>query len=139
MTKVKKHTTASAPSSQAPGLYLHAGALPIRGRDDGQGAAARFDRPVGVVIDLDAQGNLFVGDSGNGLIRRITPDGAVSTVAGTHGVFVTTPGPLPAALNGNGGIAVDQRTGAVFTTAGNAILRVQFPPSASASTRTPAP
>jgi hypothetical protein len=45
------------------------------------GAAARFNTPGGIAFDGD--GNLFVADQYNHAIRRITPAGSVSTVAGT--------------------------------------------------------
>ena len=48
---------------------------------DGVGPAARFDRPSHVAVDLD--GNVYVSDVGNASIRRITPGGVVTTVAGT--------------------------------------------------------
>jgi sugar lactone lactonase YvrE len=47
---------------------------------DGQGAAAAFNTPSGIA--LDRHGNLYVADTGNHAIRRITPQGQVSTVAG---------------------------------------------------------
>ena len=50
------------------------------GYSDGAGSAARFNGPVGVALDKD--GNVFVADTYNDRIRRITPDGMVSTVAG---------------------------------------------------------
>lgn len=49
---------------------------------DGPAAEARFDFPVSIV--RDAQGNLFVGEW-YGVIRKITPDGTVSTIAGKAG------------------------------------------------------
>jgi hypothetical protein len=48
---------------------------------DGIGAAARFNRPQGVAVD--AGGNVFVSDTENNAIRRITPEGQVSTFAGS--------------------------------------------------------
>ncbi|MBD1394155.1 MBG domain-containing protein [Mucilaginibacter glaciei] len=51
------------------------------GKDNGPGLSARFSLPYG--INIDKSGNLIVADSYNNLIRRITPSGDVSTVAGT--------------------------------------------------------
>jgi sugar lactone lactonase YvrE len=47
---------------------------------NGRGQRARFRRPS--AIDLDEDGTLYVADTGNNTIRRITPDGEVSTIAG---------------------------------------------------------
>jgi sugar lactone lactonase YvrE len=47
---------------------------------DGAGAAARFRYPYGIA--LDAGGNLYVADTGNGLIRRVSPSGEVTTLGG---------------------------------------------------------
>ena len=52
---------------------------------DGTGALARFRLPVGVA--LDASGNVFVTDSDNHSIRKVTPGGVVTTVSGTPGVI----------------------------------------------------
>ena len=49
------------------------------GSRDGAGDEAQFSWPEGVVVD--ANGCVYVADSGNSLIRKIAPDGAVSTVA----------------------------------------------------------
>lgn len=51
------------------------------GATNGQGTLATFNFPQG--LTRDAQGNLFVADTGNHLIRLITPAGQVSTIAGT--------------------------------------------------------
>src|SRR5271165_2695403 len=60
-----------------------AGSAGLTGSADGTGAAAHFNRPCGIAID-DA-GNLFVADTGNSTIRRISPAGRVSTLAGAAG------------------------------------------------------
>lgn len=60
-----------------------AGAPNQSGSQDGIGAAARFDGPTGLAID-DA-GNLYLTDTFNNTIRKISPDGTVSTLAGTVG------------------------------------------------------
>ena len=54
------------------------------GFQDGNGAAAKFYLPGGIAIDR--QGNLYVADSYNFRIRKITPAGDVSTFAG-NGAF----------------------------------------------------
>ena len=61
-------------------MTVFAGTLNIRGSADGTGAAAKFSTPIGLGIDL--QSNLYVADSLNNLIRKITPAGVVTTLAG---------------------------------------------------------
>jgi len=53
------------------------------GHDDGSGSAARFAFPVGVAID--GNGSLFVADSRNHVIRKVTAAGVVTTLAGLAG------------------------------------------------------
>lgn len=65
---------------------------------DGQGTAARFNSPQGVAVD--SSGNVFVADSSNHAIRKITSAGVVTTVAGA--------GPL------NSGLADGKGTSATF-------------------------
>lgn len=52
----------------------------IRGASDGAGNVARFNRLRGVAVDR--AGNLYVADTGNHAIRKVTPDGVVTTLAG---------------------------------------------------------
>lgn len=56
-----------------------AGAVDLYGRVDGDGENARFSYPTGLAFDKT--GNLFVADSAFRLIRKVTPQGLVSTVA----------------------------------------------------------
>jgi Streptogramin lyase len=51
-----------------------------RGSNNGQGTSASFDRPYGLVFDSSS--NLYVGDYGNHVIRKIDPSGNVTTFAG---------------------------------------------------------
>lgn len=53
------------------------------GSADGIGSAARFDLPFSVTVD--AAGTLYVADTRNQTIRRVTPAGEVSTIGGTAG------------------------------------------------------
>lgn len=61
-----------------------AGSAGQDGSADGAGNAARFRNPTRLTID--GGGNLYVTDTGNSLIRKISPAGAVTTIAGQAGV-----------------------------------------------------
>src|SRR5262249_46697536 len=69
-----------------------AGQKPHLGHTDGSAAQARFCVPFGVVAD--AAGNLYVTDIFNYVIRKITPAGSVTTLAGIPGTpgFANGPG-----------------------------------------------
>jgi hypothetical protein len=74
----------------AQGLDLLAGQPGGSGNADGRGAAARFNSPWGVAVD--AAGNTYVADTSNHTIRKISPGGMVSTLAGLTGKYGTTDG-----------------------------------------------
>ncbi|RDZ29561.1 gluconolaconase [Lysobacter silvisoli] len=74
---------------------------------DGVGAAAAFDTPSGIA--LDAAGNLYIADTGNHAIRKLDPQGRVSTLAG-DGTAGYRDGPgAQARFNGPVGVALDKQ------------------------------
>ncbi len=83
-----------------------AGTAGVTGSADGSGAAAQFYAPIGIAADT--AGNLYVADTGNRTIRKITAAGVVTTLAGTAGVLGSADGSGPAAqFNSPSGIAAD--------------------------------
>jgi hypothetical protein len=85
-----------------------AGQAGTQGSTDATGSAARFRNPKGLAIDQ--VGNLYVADHDNYTIRKVTPAGVVSTVAGLAGSPGTADGTGSAArFDGVYGLAVDFR------------------------------
>jgi hypothetical protein len=83
-----------------------AGTAGSSGSTDGTGSAARFNDPIGVAVD--ATGNVYVAESLNSTIRKITSGGVVTTLAGTARSYGSTDGTGSAArFNYPGGVAVD--------------------------------
>jgi len=76
--------SASIASSQLLTIRTFAGSN-MPGSTNGPAATARFNHPVGLATDLT--GNIYIADTENSTIRKITPDGNVSTLAGLAGSF----------------------------------------------------
>lgn len=131
--RIRKITAAGLVTTFAGGANAESGS-----GVDGTGAAARFSRPAGVA--MDNYGNVLVADGGHNLIRRITPDGVVTTIAGTgergwmdgsaaaasfnspQAVAVDSEGSIYVADAGNVRIRKVSRSGIVTTLAGNNVL-----------------
>ena len=97
----------------------------VEGFRDGQGAAARFDTPSGLA--LDATGNLYVADTGNHAIRKVTPDGVVTTLAGTgRPGWRDGPG-AQAQFDGPMGLAIDAAGRVIVADAYNDRIRAIAP------------
>jgi len=78
------------------------------GNVDGVGTAAQFGNPRGMAVGPD--GSVYVADTDNGSVRKVTPGGQVSTVA--------------TGLSSPWGIAVDS-AGTLYVNSGNSIVKVQ--------------
>ncbi len=121
------------------------------GYADGPGATAQFSSPHGVAVD--GAGNVYVADTSNRRIRKVTPDGTVSTVAGdgTRG-FLDGPAataqfdsPVGVAVDGQGTVFVADESrirkitpdGMVSTLAGSGIFGYQEGPGATAQFASP--
>ena len=88
---------------------------------DGHGTHARFRRPS--ALDVDVEGNLYVADTGNNAIRRVRPDGEVTTLAGTPpGGDHDGRGP-EVGLRWPSGVAVDVDATVWIADHGNSVVR----------------
>ncbi len=110
-----------------------AGTFGLAGSADGEEAAARFNLPSGIV----AVGNiLFVCDTGNHTVRRISATGIVTTVAGTPGVAGATDntaGPGNVRFSSPRGIASDGGSTLYVADTGNHAIRRVFLSGATAT------
>ena len=71
--------------SPAGAVTTVAGSPTAHGSADGTKTAARFNQPYGLAVD--ANDNLYVADTLNSTVRKITPQGVVSTIAGLASVM----------------------------------------------------
>jgi len=126
VTELNNHTVRKITPGGA--VTTLAGMAGQAGYADGVGSAARFSQPWGIARDRN--GNLYVCDSGNNSIRRISPTGRVETIVGGPGPYWNCPGDLPARLAYPIGIIVDPGTGDLYVTVPDAVLKVTFKPTA---------
>lgn len=103
-------------------ITLFAGSLQRAGSRDGAGAVAQFNGPTGVA--QDSAGNAYVADTGNHTIRRIAPDGTVTTWAGTAGQSGSADGAATSArFSSPRGLAIDAAGSLYVADAGNHTIR----------------
>ena len=103
-------------------VTILAGKSGCKGDADGVGSQARFHCPHGVA--LDAAGNIYVADSGNNTVRRITPAGVVTTLAGFAGAadYVDGRG-SNARFNYPGSLAIDRAGNVYVADVYNSVIR----------------
>jgi len=115
-----RHITAAGVVTTLAGVAGQAGAT------DGSGDQARFRNPWSLTVD--GQGNVFVADMSNNTIRKITPAGVVSTLAGRAGVSGHADGPASQArFNSPFGVAVDPAGDVYVSDSGNHAIRMISP------------
>ena len=103
----------------------------LEGADNGAGIKATFNSPGSVA--LDAAGNLYVCDNGNNMIRKITPDGTVSTFAGSGTSGSANGKGTAASFNSPFGIATDASGNVYVSDSGNNMIR-KITPDGTVST-----
>jgi sugar lactone lactonase YvrE len=91
------------------------------GADNGADTSATFNLPESVAVD--AAGNVYVADNGNDIIRKITPAGMVSTLAGSGMAGSANGTGTAASFNSPFGIAVDGAGNVYVADAGNNQIR----------------
>ena len=101
----------------AGAITIIAGALGQSGSVNGAGAVARFRFPGATT--LDQTGHLLISDEGNYLLRKMTPDGVVSTLAGSDGKSGSADGTGTAAtFSGIAAMTLDD-SGTIYASGGN--------------------
>jgi sugar lactone lactonase YvrE len=104
-----------------------AGLAGSAGGANGTNSAARFNYPAAVAVDTN--GNVYVADSGNNTIRKVTPAGVVTTLAGlaSNNTGSTDGTGSAARFNGPANMAVDTNGNVYLADSGNNTIREVTP------------
>ncbi len=122
----------AAPVPAQPLLITTVAGYAGKGSADGTGGSALFFNPQGVAVD--GAGNVYVADSANNTIRKLTPSGVSSTLAGTAGVSGSADATgASASFNQPSGIALDGATNIYVSDYGNSTIR-KITPSGQVTT-----
>lgn len=109
-----------------------AGMYNTSGSTNGNGSAARFNNPYG--ITSDDNGNLYIADAGNHRIRKVTPNGDVTTIAGTGTAgFVNGDALTTARFSRPYGITIDPQGNLYVGDTNNSVVR-KITPAGTVST-----
>ena len=125
LTVSRGNLTAQAQISYEPYTFnTLAGA--IAGSANGNGTSARFNQPTGMAVN--GAGDVIVADRGNHTIRKVTPAGDVTTVAGVAGSPGLVDGAVGVArFNAPGAVALDNAGNIYVADTGNHNIRMITP------------
>jgi sugar lactone lactonase YvrE len=99
-----------------------AGTAGVIGSSDGTGTGALFNGPTGVAVD--GSGNIYVADTGDNTIRKITAAGVVTTLAGLAGFSGSADGTgTSARFSQPSGLALDVSGSLYVADTGNSVIR----------------
>lgn len=113
---IKTIMISSANSSQQVGALLAGSSTGASGYADGTGSTALFNHPQDVKVDKF--GNIFVADTNNNVIRKVTSAGVVTTIAGIQSASTFTMADkcvaTQAVLSSPVSLAIDGNTGIIY-------------------------
>jgi hypothetical protein len=105
-----------------------AGQAGVPGNNDGPGTEAHLNSPSG--LDINELGEVFIADTANYVIRKLTTDGRLITIAGTPGVAGYADGPARTArFSGPIGLRLAGNSLYIADTANNAIRKLDLDPA----------
>ncbi len=90
---------------------------------DAVGPLARFSAPT--YLAIDGHDNIFVADTANNAVRKVTPSGVVTTIAGSPGLRGVKVGALPGSLTKPTGIAVTADGKTIYVVSQHAVLKIE--------------